>query len=91
MIVIRLYVFRRRIQKSMGSTYGSQYASIITMVVESEGLTLAVEIWLFISFWSDTVGEVVQIPYLLLAQAQVVAPLLLIFRVAQGKRGPIEC
>ncbi|KAG2097497.1 uncharacterized protein F5147DRAFT_714896 [Suillus discolor] len=82
-IVLRLLTYRHRITKALGSRFGAQYTSIAAMIVESAALYSAFSLALLILFLlnnpiSETFIES-------LPQIQMIAMLLIVFRVAQGK------
>lgn len=82
-IVLRLLIYRHRISKVLGSGYGTQYTSIAAMVIESAAIYSAFSVAFLILFLlnnpiSETFIEA-------LTQVQIIAMLLIVFRVAQGK------
>ncbi|KAF8890924.1 hypothetical protein BD779DRAFT_1701192 [Infundibulicybe gibba] len=84
MIVVRLFIYRQRIQNLMGKKHGTQYTDIISMLVESEALVVVFGI-LFVGTLrvpKALTAKAIALP--LLVQIQVIAPLLIIFRVVQG-------
>lgn len=82
-IVLRLLTYRHRISKVLGSGYGTQYTSIAAMIVESAALYSAFSLALLILFLLNNPISAAFIE--LLPQIQVIAMLLIVFRVAQGK------
>lgn len=82
-IVLRLLTYRHRISKVLGSGYGTQYTSIAAMIVESAALYSAFSLALLILFLSNNPFSAAFIE--LLPQIQIIATLLIVFRVAQGK------
>ncbi|KAG1790846.1 uncharacterized protein HD556DRAFT_681706 [Suillus plorans] len=82
-IVLRLLTYRHRISKVLGSGYGTQYTSIAAMIVESAALYSAFSLALLILFLINNPIFAAFIE--LLPQIQVIAMLLIVFRVAQGK------
>ncbi|KAG1901993.1 uncharacterized protein F5891DRAFT_1187022 [Suillus fuscotomentosus] len=82
-IVLRLLTYRHRITKALGSRFGAQYTSIAAMIVESAALYSTFSLALLILFLLNNPISAAFIE--LLPQIQVVAMLLIVFRVAQGK------
>lgn len=85
MIVTRLILHSRSVRSAMGSPArtGGLYKAIVTMLVESCAL-YAVTYLLFIVPWA-MVNSVANIFFPVLAETQVIAPLLVILRVANQK------
>ncbi|TFK40274.1 hypothetical protein BDQ12DRAFT_734277 [Crucibulum laeve] len=82
-IVTRLLYYRRRTSKALGTAYGAQYTSIAAMVVESAALYSISSILFLVPF---ILNHPIQNTFLqMLSPVQVIAPLLIILRVAQGK------
>ncbi|KAJ7097071.1 hypothetical protein B0H15DRAFT_902416 [Mycena belliarum] len=82
-IVGRLTVWRIRIRRVMGSDHGSQYTGIASMIVESAALHAVLSLLFLIP---DGIGHPLSIIFLqTLMPDQVLASLLIIFRVARGK------
>ncbi|TFK62943.1 hypothetical protein BDN72DRAFT_803760 [Pluteus cervinus] len=82
-MLCRLLVFRRHVQGVLGSQFGKQYTSIAAMMVESAAL-YAVFCLVFVILYA--LDNTIQWIFLsALAQIQIIAPLLIIFRVSQGK------
>ncbi|KAH7909378.1 hypothetical protein BJ138DRAFT_1155435 [Hygrophoropsis aurantiaca] len=82
-IVLRLLTYRYRISRVLGPKYGTQYTSVAAMVVESAALYSVFSIAFLVLFAlnnpvSETFLEA-------LGQIQMIATLLIVFRVAQGK------
>ncbi|KAG2068827.1 hypothetical protein BDR04DRAFT_1056343 [Suillus decipiens] len=82
-IVLRLLTYRYRISRALGSSYGTQYTSIAAMIIESAALYSAFSVAFLTLFnlnnpISETFIEA-------LTQVQIIAMLLIVFRVAQGK------
>jgi len=82
-IVLRLLTFRNRIVSIMGPEYGTRYTSISAMVIESAALYSVVSIVYIVLFGIG--NAVAQVFAQSLIQLQIVATLLIVFRVAQGK------
>jgi len=85
MIVTRLILYNRNMRKALGPSYGTRrlYTDIATMLIESYALyALAfltyVVPWATYSYVASTVSK-------LLASAQVIAPYLIILRVANRR------
>ncbi|PPR00205.1 hypothetical protein CVT24_004908 [Panaeolus cyanescens] len=83
LVVIRLLVFRSKVRKTLGNVYGSPYTGIISMCVESAALVI-----LFATIFL-TLNLLKLNPFsfsrAFLVHIYVIAPLLIIYRVAQGK------
>jgi len=82
-IVSRLIVWRFRIRRILGAEHGSQYIGIASMIVESAALHAVLSLLFLIP---DAIGHPLSIIFLqTLMPDQVLASLLIIFRVARGK------
>ncbi|KAG6810538.1 hypothetical protein H0H92_011425 [Tricholoma furcatifolium] len=82
-IVARLLYFRHRVSSYLGTGHGSQYTSIAAMLVESASIYSISSLLFLVPF---IVGHPIQNVFLaLLSPSQVIAPLLIILRVAQGR------
>ncbi|KAG1871321.1 hypothetical protein DFJ58DRAFT_763319 [Suillus subalutaceus] len=82
-IVLRLLTYRHRISKVLGSSYGAQYTSIAAMIVESAALYSAFSVAFLALF---LLNNPISATFLQsLTQVQIIAMLLIVFRVAQGK------
>ncbi|KAK0210109.1 hypothetical protein DFS33DRAFT_1270205 [Desarmillaria ectypa] len=82
-IVSRLLLFRYRVSKVMGPSYGRQYTSIASMIVESSFLYTSFQLLFIVPFGlNSAVQTLFPQP---LSQVQVIAPLLIIFRVSSGQ------
>ncbi|KAJ3563324.1 hypothetical protein NP233_g9012 [Leucocoprinus birnbaumii] len=83
MITIRLYIHRRRAVRALGPGHGSDFTSVISMLIESAVLAEVFVIAFLVPYalrhWFCNI--IIQ-P---LIQVQAIAPLLIIYRVAQGK------
>ncbi|KAF9000100.1 hypothetical protein BDQ17DRAFT_1360107, partial [Cyathus striatus] len=79
MIISRLLLYRRRIVRVLGKEHGTPYTGIIAMIIESQVVVVVAGLLLVIE------GSATVLVYQLAAQVQILAPLLIIFRVAQGK------
>ncbi|SJL05014.1 uncharacterized protein ARMOST_08385 [Armillaria ostoyae] len=82
-IVMRLLLFRYRISKAMGPSYGRQYTSIASMIVESSLLYTSFQLLFIVPFGLNSAVQTIFIQPL--SQVQVIAPLLIIFRVSSGQ------
>ncbi|KAF6755424.1 hypothetical protein DFP72DRAFT_1122027 [Ephemerocybe angulata] len=79
----RLLKMRSAIRAVLGPKHSSPYTSVLSMIVESAALYTA---WALIFMASYAKGDTFQNVVLpALGQVQAIAPLLIIFRVAQGK------
>ncbi|KAF9000105.1 hypothetical protein BDQ17DRAFT_1410468 [Cyathus striatus] len=86
MIISRLLLYRHRIVRVLGEKHGSPYTGVITMIVESQAIVLIFGLVLVAElFVEGGGGEGTLLAYQIAAQIQIFAPLLIIFRVAQGK------
>ncbi|KAG1751356.1 uncharacterized protein EDB91DRAFT_1104975 [Suillus paluster] len=82
-IVLRLLTYRYRISSVLGSSYGTQYTSIAAMVVESAALYSTFSVaFLTLFLLNNPISETFIES---LTQVQIIAMLLIVFRVAQGK------
>ncbi|KAJ6522059.1 hypothetical protein B0H19DRAFT_904200, partial [Mycena capillaripes] len=82
-IVSRLIVWRFRMRRILGADHGSQYIGIASMIVESAALHAVLSLLFLIP---DALGHPLSIIFLqTLMPDQVLASLLIIFRVARGK------
>ncbi|KAH7869185.1 uncharacterized protein C8R40DRAFT_1060086 [Lentinula edodes] len=82
-IVARLMVYRYRISKVMGKTYGRQYTSIASLVIESSLLYTSFQLLFIVPFAMNTAVQTLFLQPL--SQIQIVAPLLVIYRVSSGR------
>ncbi|KAI0684496.1 hypothetical protein BC835DRAFT_1293101 [Cytidiella melzeri] len=82
-IVLRLLAFRRHAVSALGISHGSQYTGIAAMVVESAAIFSVFSLLFLVPFaLNHPLNEVFFQP---LSGVQIVATLLIMFRVAQGK------
>ncbi|EIW84256.1 hypothetical protein CONPUDRAFT_142613 [Coniophora puteana RWD-64-598 SS2] len=82
LMVIRLYLHRRHVQEALGREHGSQYTSIAAMLIESSALYA---VWSIVFIVLYSLGHPAEYVLLTtLSQVQIIAPLLIIMRVAQG-------
>ncbi|KAF8880530.1 hypothetical protein BD779DRAFT_1675876 [Infundibulicybe gibba] len=87
-IVGRLLVYRRRIVKVLGKSQTLNYSSVVSMLIESAALVVVFYILFLIpSLLSYPISSIV---YPSIVQVQIIAPFLIIFRVAQGKAWSAE-
>jgi len=82
MIVIRLYLHRRRTIKLLGPRHAVHYTSIIAILVESAALVDVMLIFFLIPFAMG--NPLANIPLSSMVQVQATASYMIIFRVAQG-------
>ncbi|KAF5337460.1 hypothetical protein D9758_018006 [Tetrapyrgos nigripes] len=82
-IVIRLLVYRHRIGKIMGQKYGRQYTSIASMIIESSLLYTGFQLLFIVPFGLNSPVQTLFLQPL--SQVQIIAPLLIIFRVSSGR------
>ncbi|KAH7927979.1 hypothetical protein BV22DRAFT_1005757 [Leucogyrophana mollusca] len=84
LMAIRLYQHKRRFEKVLvGPGHTSLYTTVAVMLVESCALFA---LWSTVTLVLYIIGNPVQFVFLCsLSQVQIIAPLLIIFRVAQGK------
>jgi len=85
MIVIRLVLHRRNIRNAMGSSVGAGqlYGAVITILIESSAL-YAISFLLFFGPWV-VVSSVENAFWPVLFEAQVIAPFLIVRRVADRR------
>ncbi|EGN92251.1 hypothetical protein SERLA73DRAFT_164145 [Serpula lacrymans var. lacrymans S7.3] len=83
LITIRLLMHKRRLQTILGAAHAAQYTGIATLLIESSALYA---LWSIIFLVLYAINNPVQFVFLAsLAEVQIIAPLLIIVRVAQGK------
>ncbi|KAG0699117.1 hypothetical protein DFH29DRAFT_938111 [Suillus ampliporus] len=81
--VIRLLYHRHRISKVLGSGHGAIYASFAAMIIESAAIYSICSLLYLIPY---ALNSPIAYAFMqLLGEAQVIAPLLIIYRVAEGK------
>jgi hypothetical protein len=83
LIVLRLIHHQRHIRKVLGADHESPYSKVITICVESSALIV-----IFSGAYTALVFEqayLSTIPFLLLPHIFVISPLLIVYRVAQGR------
>ncbi|PPQ94610.1 hypothetical protein CVT25_011404 [Psilocybe cyanescens] len=82
-ICARLLFFRTRVRKVLGHNHGSDYTSIAAMVVESAAIYSAFSLCFLIPF---ALNHPIQNTFIqMLGEVQIIAPLLITYRVAYGK------
>ncbi|RXW17958.1 hypothetical protein EST38_g7901 [Candolleomyces aberdarensis] len=79
----RLLKMRANIRKVLGPNHSSPYTSVLSMIVESAALYTSWAILFLVPFARQDTFQNIVLPSL--GQVQGIAPLLIIFRVAQGK------
>ncbi|KAI0693072.1 hypothetical protein BC835DRAFT_1093748 [Cytidiella melzeri] len=82
-IVLRLLIFRKYIVSALGNSHGSQYTSIAAMVVESAAIFSIFSILFLVPFALN--HPLNEIFFQALSGVQIIATVLIMFRVAQGK------
>jgi len=82
-IVIRVLLHRRRLRGVLGSNHGQHYISVAAMIVESASIFSVFSLLFIIPFGLN--NSLNQIFFQPLSVVQIIAMLLIIFRVAQGK------
>ncbi|KAF9000948.1 hypothetical protein BDQ17DRAFT_1542942 [Cyathus striatus] len=95
LIVGRLLLFRYRTRKALGAQHGNEYINVTTMIVESQALLGIGQVVLLATIlplqsptlannnFKNSPSSVVM--YRIVGQLQVLTPVLLIYRVMQGK------
>ncbi|KAF8662102.1 hypothetical protein AX16_001212 [Volvariella volvacea WC 439] len=83
LMLLRLFYFRHKLKGVLETRFGTQYTSIAAMLIESASL-YAVFSLVFIILYARS-NPVQWIFLASLSQVQIIAPLLIIFRVSQGK------
>jgi len=85
LIVGKLLHIRRQLRKALGPSFDqkSTYVSISAMLIESASLYSAVAIAFIVLFSRNDPFQNIFLP--LLGQVQIIAPLLIVVRVAQGR------
>ncbi|KAH7927475.1 hypothetical protein BV22DRAFT_280660 [Leucogyrophana mollusca] len=82
-VVARLYMHKRRLDRTLGPDHASPYTSIAIMTIESSGLYV---MWSLIFVILYVVGNPIQYAFATsLPHMQIIAPLLLVYKVSQGK------
>ncbi|KAJ7124098.1 hypothetical protein C8R43DRAFT_1076079, partial [Mycena crocata] len=82
-IITRIWSVRHRVQKLLGSHHSGQYVSITAILVESAALYSGWGLVFLICYARNTPFQNILLPPL--GQVQGIAPLLILFRVAQGR------
>ncbi|KAF9012069.1 hypothetical protein BDQ17DRAFT_1420465 [Cyathus striatus] len=87
LIVGRLLLCRRRIRRVLGKCYGNEYTGVASMVVESQSLLGVAQVIMLVSL-IETYSNIATYGltfYQVTGQIQVLSPMILIYRVMQGK------
>ncbi|KAJ2924818.1 hypothetical protein H1R20_g12292, partial [Candolleomyces eurysporus] len=79
----RLLKMRAQVRKLLGPNHASPYTSVVSMLVESAAIYTSWAIMFLVPFAREDTFQNFVLPSL--GQVQGIAPLLIIFRVAQGK------
>ncbi|THV07092.1 hypothetical protein K435DRAFT_644058 [Dendrothele bispora CBS 962.96] len=83
LMISRLLLFRRRFRAVLGREHAGQYTNIAALLIESSALY---SLWTILFVGLYIVNHPVQYVFLAsLAEVQIIAPLLIILRVMQGK------
>ncbi|KAF8809157.1 hypothetical protein BYT27DRAFT_7094948 [Phlegmacium glaucopus] len=81
-ICARLFYFRCRISRILGSNYGMEYTSVAAIIVESSFLCSVFTLLFLIPF---ALNHPIQNVFIqLIGEVQIIAPLLITYRVANG-------
>lgn len=81
--VLRLLYHRRRISRVLGLGHGAIYASFASIIIESAAIYSICSLLYLIPY---TLNNPISYAFMqLLGEAQVIAPLLIIYRVSEGK------
>ncbi|EIW79634.1 hypothetical protein CONPUDRAFT_106259, partial [Coniophora puteana RWD-64-598 SS2] len=83
LITLRILYHRQRITHALGKGHTSLYTSIVGMVIESAAVYSVCSVAYLVSFLADHPSEYALLQ--ILGEAQCIAPLLIIYRVTQGK------
>ncbi|KAF8965402.1 hypothetical protein BDZ97DRAFT_780654 [Flammula alnicola] len=84
LIVFRLVHHEKYLRKSLGVVQGSPYTRVMVMCSESCALVIVASL-LFVGLYYRSASNAFLIPLLLLPYICVISPLLIIYRVAQGR------
>jgi len=82
-IATRILMIRKSIIRLIGSQHSTQYISIVAMLVESAAIYAVFGIMFLICFARNTPLQNILVG--MLGQVQGIAPVLIVFRVAQGR------
>ncbi|KAF8983369.1 hypothetical protein BDQ17DRAFT_767735 [Cyathus striatus] len=87
LIVGRLLLCRRRIRRVLGKCHGNEYIGVASMVVESQSLLGIAQVTMLVSLIDANTVIANYAPTFLqvTGQIQVLSPMILIYRVMQGK------
>ncbi|KAF9008312.1 hypothetical protein BDQ17DRAFT_1407068 [Cyathus striatus] len=85
LIIARLFILRYRVRKALGTGFGCEYTNVAAMLTESQAMTLLAQSCMvtLIMYAGDNGG--IFAAYQILAQIQALAPMLILYRVIQGK------
>lgn len=82
LILVRLFQYRYEMTRSLGKAHGKYYTSVAAMLVESASLYAACSLLFLVPY---VLNHPLQNIFMqVLSQVQIIAPLLVIFRVASG-------
>ncbi|KAJ7100378.1 hypothetical protein C8R44DRAFT_859315 [Mycena epipterygia] len=82
-IATRILLIRRSITRAIGPQHSEQYVSIVAMLVESAAIYAVWGVFFLICFARNTALQNILVG--MLGQVQGIAPVLIVFRVAQGR------
>ncbi|KAJ7123513.1 hypothetical protein C8R44DRAFT_538714, partial [Mycena epipterygia] len=82
-IVTRIRIVRHRVRKLLGSEHSAQYLSVTAMLIESAALYAIWSLVFLICYARNTPLQNILLPPL--GQIEGIAPVLILFRVAQGR------
>ncbi|KAJ7495956.1 hypothetical protein B0H11DRAFT_878155 [Mycena galericulata] len=83
LIVVRLMLYRHRINQAMGTNHGAQYTSLAAMIIESAAIYSIFSLLFLIPF---VIGHPLsQLFIQALSPVQIMSAFLIIFRIAQGE------
>ncbi|KAF8160669.1 hypothetical protein B0H34DRAFT_346155 [Crassisporium funariophilum] len=85
LIVGRIIYFRRSLAKTLGHNSSLSYTSVISMLVESASLVVIFVTAYVICALAPGLGNISIVPLESLTNIYVISPLIIIFRVGQGK------
>ncbi|KAI6104696.1 hypothetical protein EDD16DRAFT_1439023, partial [Pisolithus croceorrhizus] len=82
LISIRLFSFKRWAEKNLGRKENSPYTSIVGMLIESSSLYATWSVAFIILYAINNPGQYIML--MTLCNVQVIAPLLIVYRVSRG-------
>ncbi|KAF8993860.1 hypothetical protein BDQ17DRAFT_1367781 [Cyathus striatus] len=85
LIVSRLMVLRHRVRQALGTNFGCEYTNIAAMLTESQAMTLVAQGVMLSFIHPGTSRHWALLVYEVLSQVQALAPMLILYRVIQGK------